>query len=65
MKTQNLTHLLENGNIIYKGINIELTPDQIFDLKIHLGKTTFEVLEIQYKSILELRREQNLEILLD
>jgi len=55
----------ENGSVIYKGINLEVTPNQIFDARINIGITTETALEIQYQSIIEKRRNNNLEILLD
>jgi hypothetical protein len=55
----------ENGSVIYKGINLEVTPNQIFDARINIGVTTETALEILYQSIIEKRRNNNLEILLD
>jgi hypothetical protein len=55
----------ESGSVIYKGINLEITPNQIFDARVNLGITTETALELQYQSIVEKRRNNNLEILLD
>lgn len=64
MIPENLIYLDKTGNIIYKQTNIRLTSDQLFDLRTQIGRTTLEILELQYRSIIELRRQQNLEILL-
>ena len=72
MNTQNLTSvshinitLNENGNIVYKNTDLMLTYDQFFDLRTQLGRTTKEILEIRYNSIIEQRRSENIEILLN
>lgn len=65
MIPENLIYLDKTGNIIYKQTNIRLTSNQLFDLRTQIGRTTLEILELQYRSIIELRRQQNLEILLD
>lgn len=72
MNTQNLTSvshinitLNENGNVVYKNIDLMLTYDQFFDLRTQLGRTTKEILEIRYNSIIEQRRSENIEILLN
>lgn len=72
MNTQNLTtvsHLYininESNNIVYRGIDLMLTYDQFFDLRTQLGRTTTEILEIRYNSVIEQRRQENLEILLN
>ena len=52
----------ENGSVIYKGINLEVTPNQIFDARINIGITTEKALEIHYQSIIEKRRNNKLEI---
>jgi hypothetical protein len=59
------TFLNEKGQVIYRGVNIELTPNQIHDIKINLGVSTQFVLDYSYQSIVEKRRIDNLEILLD
>lgn len=64
MIPENLIYLDKTGNLIYKQTNIRLTSDQLFDLRTQIGRTTLEILELQYRSIIELRRQQNLEILL-
>jgi hypothetical protein len=63
-KTNNI-HLSDNGNIIYRGLDLELSSDQLFDLRTQLGYTSLQILEFQYKSIIEKKRSQNLQILLD
>lgn len=72
MNTQNLTSvshinitLNENGNVVYKNTDLMLTYDQFFDLRTQLGRTTKEILEIRYNSIIEQRRSENIEILLN
>jgi len=57
--------LTETGTVVYKGVDIEITPNQIFDARVNLGISTEAALELQYRSIVEKRRSNNLEILLD
>ena len=57
--------LTETGTVVYKGVDIEITPNQIFDARVNLGISTETALELQYQSIVEKRRSNNLEILLD
>ena len=57
--------LSETGTVIYRGVDIEITPNQIFDARINLGISTETALDIQYQSIVEKRRSDNLEILLE
>ena len=56
---------LESLLDIYKGVDIEITPNQIFDVRTQLGITTKQALELQYQSVIEKRRNDNLEILLN
>lgn len=71
MNKQNFTFgkkeifLNEKGNVIYNGVDIEITPNQLFDVRVNLGITTQTALELQYQSVIEKRRNDNLEILLD
>jgi hypothetical protein len=57
--------LSETGTVIYKGVDIDITPDQIHDIKINIGASTQWILNHRYQSIIEKRRNNNLEILLD
>ena len=57
--------LNEFGQVVYRGINIELTPDQIHDIRINLGVSTDYILSYNYQQIIEKRRLYSLEILLD
>ena len=59
------TYLDENGSIIYKGINLEMTSSQLNDLRIIMGLGTENILKLARQSIIEKRRSDNLEILLD
>ncbi len=64
MKTKKL-YLNKSGNIIYNEIDLEIKPDQLWDIRIQLGITSIDIIERQYQSILQKRRCDNLEILLD
>jgi hypothetical protein len=57
--------LSETGTVIYKGVDIEITPDQIHDIKINIGASTQWILDRNYRYIIEKRRLDNLEILLE
>lgn len=70
MKTQNSYSIYrlilnESGNIVYKGVDLEITPDQLFDIRTQIGMSTKDAVEVQYQSIIQKRRCDNLEILLD
>jgi hypothetical protein len=57
--------LNEIGQVIYRGTNIEITPDEIHDIKINLGLPTSCILDIRYNEIIQRKRLDSLEILLD
>jgi hypothetical protein len=57
--------LSETGTLIYRGVDIEMTPNQIHDIKINLGVSTQYILDYSYRYIIEKRRLDNLEILLE
>ena len=57
--------LSETGTLIYRGVDIEITPNQIHDIKINLGVSTQYILDYSYRYIIEKRRLDNLEILLE
>ena len=57
--------LSETGTLIYRGVDIEITPNQIHDIKINLGVSTQYILDYNYRYIIEKRRLDNLEILLE
>ena len=57
--------LSETGTLIYRGVDIEMTPNQIHDIKINLGVSTQYILDYNYRYIIEKRRLDNLEILLE
>lgn len=57
--------LSETGTLIYRGVDIEITPNQIHNIKTDLGVSTQYILDYNYQSIIEKRRLDNLEILLE
>ena len=57
--------LSETGTLIYRGVDIEMTPNQIHDIKNNLGVSTQYILDYSYRYIIEKRRLDNLEILLE
>lgn len=57
--------LNEIGNIVYNGIDLKITPNQLFDVRTQLGITSKDAMERQYQLVMQKRRCDNLEILLD
>lgn len=69
MKYKNISsttlNLNEIGNIVYNGIDLKITPNQLFDVRTQLGITSKDAMERQYQLVMQKRRCDNLEILLD
>ena len=69
MKYKNISsttlNLNEIGNIVYNGIDLKITPNQLFDVRTQLGITSKDAMERQYQLVMQKRRCDNFEILLD
>ncbi len=63
MKSKNL--YLSEGSIFYRNVDLKISSDQLFDLRIQLGLTTLDCLEMRYNEIVQLIREEKLEFLTD
>ena len=60
-----IIYIDEKGSIIYKGVDLKMTPNELHDLKVHTGNETQYIIDKAHQSIIEKRRSDNLEILLD
>ncbi len=55
----------DHGEILYKGKNLNLTIQDLFNLKVYSGLTTQTALNEHYNKIVKEERDKKLEILLN